>query len=93
MATVELSLTEADLEAIAERVATKLADKLMPLANGNGSEKEFWNEAEAAGVVGVSKYSMARWRRDGHISAASDKRPVRYDRQNLDDAKEWLRTR
>jgi hypothetical protein len=90
MTTVELSLSEADLDAIAERVAQKLADKLKTSTNDNGPEKEFWNEADA---VGVSKYSLARWRRDGHIAAASDKRPIRYSRENLDDVKNWLRTR
>lgn len=94
MANVEIKLTESDLDAIAEKVAAKLASTLasMPV-NGNGPTKEFWKEPEAAGVLGVSKYSLARWRRDGHIAAASDKRPIRYSQENLDAVKEWLRTR
>lgn len=93
MATVELSLSEADLEALAERVAAKLADRLKPASNTNGSTKELWSEKETATVIGVSVYSLQRWRRDGLIAAASDRRPVRYSRADIDAIKEFLRTR
>ena len=92
MATVELTLSEADLEAIATRVADKLAEKLKPSTNGTGV-KERWSESEAAGVVGTSKYSLARWRKAGCFAVASPTRPVAYSRADLDGVLEFLRTR
>lgn len=90
---VELTLSANDLDRLAELVAEKLAGTIATSTSTNGSTKDFWSEEDAAAKLGVSKYSMQRWRRDGLIAAASDKRPIRYSRKNLDAAAEWLRTR
>lgn len=91
---VELNLTDADLDAISDRVAVKLAEQLSAIAAAGGDKngRVLWTEEETADRLAVSKHTLKAWRLEGSIACFSTK-PVRYSQANIDAVMVWLRTR
>jgi hypothetical protein len=89
MAEIEIRLTETDLSRLADMIAERLASR----GTGEPVGKLLWTEAEAATVLGVSRFSLKRWRQDGYIAASSTAKPILYSRDDIDAAAEWMSRR
>lgn len=87
MATVELNLTDADLERLAHKICERLH-----VENGQPT-KLLWSEQEAAKVLGVSGFFLKKLRQEGHIVAHTTTRPILYGWDEIQAAKKWLRDR
>jgi len=87
---VKIELDNADLDAIADRVAERLRGEFTRCGEVS---KQLWNEKETAGLVGVSSFFLKKARQEGRIKAHSTKRPILYDRDQIERIKKWLAER
>lgn len=87
MAEITVTLNPADIEAIAQRVASLLSAAPSVPA---GPSKVLWSEEEAAELFSVSHGSLKRWRLRGFFAAATSSRPVLYSREHIENAAKWI---
>ncbi|MHB8974627.1 MAG: helix-turn-helix domain-containing protein [Pirellulaceae bacterium] len=89
MAEIEIRLSEDDLTKLADMIAARVS----PRGGDQNAGKLLWTEDEAAAVLGVSRFSLKRWRQDGYISASASSKPILYSRDHLEQAAEWISER
>lgn len=82
---IAVTLTPADLDAIAARIVDRIGGGPSPPAG-----KLLWTEPEAAAVLGISPHTLKRWRLRGYIDSATQTKPILYRRQHLEQAAEWI---
>ncbi len=90
---VELKLSDSDVE----RIASAVAERLLATTNkASGSADQrclLLTEADAAARLGVSRYSLRRWRQEGRIKSATTVRPILYRPADVDAIARWLEER
>jgi len=89
MAVIEIRLTDDDLSKLADMIAERLA----PRCGDPKAGKLLWTEAEAAAALGVSPFSLKRWRQAHYISASANTKPILYTRDDLEQIADWLAQR
>jgi hypothetical protein len=95
MANIIVKLDDADMDALAERIAAKMAgsrETTAPPAESAGL-KLLWTEQEAGPVLGVSPHTLKRWREQGYIASHTTARPILYSKEDLEAAAEWMKQR
>lgn len=88
---IEVSLSDADVERIAQRVAELIGSNHRP-ADGDQLPK-LLTEPEAAAQLGVSKFSLKKWREEGYIPSHTSRRPILYSADNLREIASWMASR
>jgi excisionase family DNA binding protein len=78
---ITITLTDAQLDAIAERVAAKLADRRQPTA---ADAKRWMTVAEASDYLACSRQRVYDLRSSGRLSRHGDGRRGLVDREELD---------
>jgi hypothetical protein len=89
-ATVTIRLAVDDLDELAQLIAEKLRGQPVSAPTPAEPLKLLWREDEAAAALGVSALSLKKWRSRGLIRAASEGRPVLYDKEGLERIAAWL---
>jgi DNA-binding FadR family transcriptional regulator len=89
---MQIELSDTEIERIADRLAEKILHQVSTAPRLNGS-KLTYSEREAAELIGVSRYTLKRWRELGHIAAHHARRPILYTHQDIEQIHEWMRSR
>lgn len=89
MAEIELTLSEADLDALAERIAARLVDQ----SSGGRKPEPLISEPEAAARFGVEPHVLRDARKRGEVEYHKVGKFVRYDPGQLAAWKERTRRR
>jgi hypothetical protein len=90
VAEIPLTLSDADVDRIVDRLAERLGAAGLPAGNGGQPERLYWREGEAAKALGVSLGWLKQQRLRGNIAATSNSKPVLYSRGDLDAVAEFI---
>ena len=91
MSEFQFSLSDRDVDKIADAILQRTESKIKP--SGNGTAPLFFNERDPAKMLGVSVYLLKRLRQQGAIKVARGSRPVGYTSADVTAAGEYLKTR
>lgn len=89
MAEITITLSSADIDAIASAVVAKLAEKDIAVS-ARVSDHLLWREPDAAKMLGISAQMLKRLRLRGYIKAATSSKPVLYAREHVEAARDFL---
>jgi len=85
---IELQLSDSEVDRIAKAVVKAMQDQAE--SDRMHGERILYTEKEVAEMLGVSAFSLKRWREEGRIAAHRNKRPILYNRDQIDKITAWL---
>lgn len=85
-----IALSPDAIDAIADKLAERLAQTPLAPAGSAQPTKLLWTEVEAATALSISPLTLKKWRERRYVQSHTTTRPVLYSWPQIESIAEWM---